>query len=84
LRIRNRSDLAVGIAGSVKSHKAWTASYPGISKCNIKAAGIVGHGVYATPHLIPIGNVDRFDQDICPGFSEPMGSLFKAVLVKIE
>jgi hypothetical protein len=50
LRIRNRSEFAVGIAGSVKSHEAWTASYPGISKCDIKGAEIIGHGVYVTPH----------------------------------
>jgi hypothetical protein len=41
-------------------------------------------GIWLLISLIPIGNVDRFVQDICPGSSEPMGSLFKAVLVKIE
>jgi hypothetical protein len=34
--------------------------------------------------LIPIGNVGRFDQDICPGCSDPMGSIVEAMVVKIE
>jgi hypothetical protein len=34
--------------------------------------------------LIPIANVDRFDQDIRSGFSEATGSLFKTVPVEVE